>query len=214
MNSNSRRLFFGILLVLAGVLFLLQQIFNLSISGLFIALIFAVAGAAFLFVVFKDHEKWWAVIPGFTLLGLGALIACSDLFPRFAGVFGGALFLGSIALAFIAILILKPSNWWAIIPAGVLTTLALIAGLGDKNGLASGGIFFAGVGATFAAVGLLPIGRKEKWPWIPAGICFVIGTLIMIGSGALVNSLLGWIWAVAFLAVGIFLVVRSMNKKE
>lgn len=214
MKNNSRQVLFGVLLVLAGILFLIQQLFHLAVGGLFIAMIFAAGGSVFLYVVLKDFNKWWAFIPGFTLLGLGVLIAISDLFPRFAGQLGGSIFLGSIALSFVAVLVVKPANWWAVIPAGVLTTLALIAGIPEGAGLLQGGLFFLGIGATFAAVGLLPVGQKEKWPWIPAAICFVLGTLIMIGSGALVNSVFGWVWAVAFLVVGIFLVVRSFFKKE
>ncbi|KAF0110536.1 MAG: hypothetical protein FD147_1592 [Chloroflexi bacterium] len=214
MKNNSKQVLFGVLLVLAGIVFLIQQLFHLPVGGLFVSLFFAAGGVVFLYVVFRNHENWWAFIPGFTLLGLGALIASGDLFPEFSNQFGASLFLGSIALSFIAILLVKSSNWWAVIPAGALATLALIAGIQNGDGLLQGGLFFLGIGATFAAVGLLPVGQKEKWPWIPAAICFVLGTLIMIGSGALVNSVFGWIWAVAFLSVGIYLVVRSFLKKD
>jgi hypothetical protein len=214
MNSKFWRLLVGILLVLAGVIFLIQQIFDLPIGGLIIAMFFAVAGGTFVYVVIRDHKNWWAVIPGFTLLGLAALIASGDLFPAFSNRFGGSLFLGSIALSFIAIVLIKPSNWWAVIPAGVLTTLALVAGMRGGHGMAQGGLFFLGIGATFAALGLLPVGQKEKWPWIPAAICLILGTLIMVGSGALVDSVFGWVWAAAFLGVGLFLIIRSIVKKQ
>jgi hypothetical protein len=80
--------------------------------------------------------------------------------------------------------------------------------------MAQGGLFFLGIGATFAALGLLPVGQKEKWPWIPAAICLILGTLIMVGSGALVDSVFGWVWAAAFLGVGLFLIIRSIVKKQ
>lgn len=213
-KDNSKQLLIGGLLVLAGIVFLVQQIFHLPIGGLFVSMFFAAGGIVFLYLVLKDREKWWAFIPGLTLLGLAALIAGGDLFRDFTNQFGGSMFLGSIALSFIAILIVKPSNWWAVIPAGVLTTLALIAGIQSGNGMLEGGLFFLGIGSTFAAVGLMPVGRNEKWPWIPAAICFVLGTMILIGSGVLANSVFGWIWAVGFLAVGVFLVARSFIKKE
>lgn len=214
MKKNSNQILLGTLLVLAGIVFLLQQIFHLPIGGLFVSMFFAAGAIIFFYVLLKNKNNWWALIPGCTLLGLAALIAGGDLFPQFVNQFGGTLFLGSLALSFIAILIVAPANWWAVIPAGVLSTLALIAGIENGNGMLQGGLFFVGVGATFAAVGLLPVGRKEKWPWIPASICFVLGTMILIGSGALVNTFLGWVWALAFLAVGIYLVVRSFMKKE
>jgi hypothetical protein len=212
MQKKSNQFLFGILLVFAGIIFLIQQLFRLPIAGLFVSMFFAAGGIVFLYVVLKNTARWWAFIPGFTLLGLAALIAGSDLFNSFVGLYGGSMFLGSIALAFIAILIVKPSNWWAVIPAGVLSTLALIAGLHGVPGLVSGGLFFSGIGATFAVVGLLPVGRNEKWPWIPASICFVLGTMLMLGSGALARSIFGWIWALLFVAIGVFLVVRSFVK--
>ncbi len=214
MKNNTKQIVIGGLLVLAGIIFLIQQIFHLSLGGLFVSLFFAAGGAAFLYVVLRKHENWWAFIPGFTLLGLAVLIASAELLPSVANQFGGSIFLGAVALGFVAILIVKPSHWWAVIPAGALATLALIAGIPGGNGMIQGGLFFAGIGATFAAVGLMPVGRNEKWPWIPAGICFVIGTLIMLGSGAFVDSVMGWIWAVGFLLVGGYLVVRSFIKKE
>ena len=214
MNDNSKRFLFGGLLVLAGVVFILQQLFNWPIGGVFISLLFAVGAFVFLFVFLRNHSQWWALIPGLTLLGLALVIATGDLFPRFNSQFGGTLFLGSIALAFILIFVVRRDFWWAIIPAGVLTTIALMTAIPDQNGMFTGGLFFLGVGATFGVLGLLPVGKKDKWPWIPAAICLVLGTLILIGSGALVNSVFGWIWAGAFLVAGIYLVVRTLVKKE
>ncbi|MCK7476126.1 MAG: hypothetical protein MZV49_27515 [Rhodopseudomonas palustris] len=39
MNDNSKRLLFGGLLVLAGAVFILQQLFNWPIGGVFISLL-------------------------------------------------------------------------------------------------------------------------------------------------------------------------------
>jgi hypothetical protein len=36
----------------------------------------------------------------------------------------------------------------------------------------------------------------------------------MLGSGAFVDSVMGWIWAAGFLLVGGYLVVRSFTRKE
>ncbi len=214
MKDKSKRILVGSLLVLAGVVFILQQLFSWPIGGVFISMLFAAGAIVFLYVFLHDRKNWWALIPGFTLLGLAALIASSDLFPRFSGQFGGTIFLGSIALAFILIFVNRRDFWWAIIPGGVLTTLAVMTAIPDKNGFFTGGLFFLGIGATFALLGVLPVGKKEKWPWIPAAICIVLGTLILIGSGQLVNSVFGWIWAGAFLVAGLYLVVRTLIKKE
>ncbi len=219
MNTSTRRIFWGIVLILLGGLFLAQQIFHLPIhlGAVIVAMAFILAGLAFIFVLLKNsRDNWWAAIPGLVLLGLGVLIATSEFFPGFAGHFGGSLFLGSIGLAFLVILLVRQDAWWAVIPAGVLFTLAAVAGITPylHNGLASGAVFFLGLGITFSVVGLMPVGRSEKWPWIPAGICLVLGTLLMIGSRAMENSIFGYIWPAILVLGGGYLIVRSITTQK
>jgi len=217
MNTSTKRIFFGAALILLGGLFLAQQLLHLhfNVGAVIVAMVFALAGLTFLYVMVSKRENWWAAIPGMVLLGLGALIASSEFFPQFAKMFGGSLFLGFIGLAFLVVLLIKPDNWWAVIPAGVLFTLAFVAGVAPLvNGFASGAFFFLGIGLTFAIVGLMPVGKAEKWPWIPAGICLVMGTLLMIGSGSLLNSVFGIIWPAILVLCGGFLIVRSFLKNR
>jgi hypothetical protein len=220
MNTQTKRVFFGFALILLGGLFLVQQLFNLPIhiGSVIVAMFFLLAGLAFLYVLSSNTaNNWWAAIPGMVLIGLGVLIASSEFLPEFGNVYGGSLFLGFIGLAFLLVLLIKPQNWWAVIPAGVLFTLAGVAGMNHffSNGFATGSIFFLGIGLTFAVVGLMPVGRAEKWPWIPAGICVVMGTLLMIGSGELVNSVFGFIWPAILVLGGGYMIVHSLiNKKS
>lgn len=213
MNDQTKRIILGALLILAGAVFLLQQIFSIPIGGLFIALLFAAGGAVFLIILLRDRTKWWAAIPGFVLLGLGVLIGTGELFPAFSNRFGGSIFLGFIALAFLIVLLLNPGQWWPVIPAGVLATLALVAGM-RGGGWAQGAIFFLGLGATFILIKFLPAGKKEKWVWIPGGICLGLGLLVAVTSGALADSFLGWVGAAVFMVFGAYLVIRSLVKKE
>ncbi len=217
MNTSTKRIFFGAALILLGALFLVQQFLHLQfhVGAVIVAMVFALAGLAFLYVLAGKRENWWAAIPGMVLLGLSALIASSEFFPDFARIYGGSLFLGFIGLAFLVVLLIEHENWWAVIPAGVLFTLAFVAGVAKfVNGFASGSFFFLGIGLTFAIVGLMPVGRAEKWPWIPAGICLVMGTLLMIGSGTLLNSVYGIIWPVILVLSGGYLIVRSLLPKK
>lgn len=213
MSNQSKRIFLGGMLILVGVLFLLQQIFSIPFGGLFVSLLFAGGGAVFLYLLIQDRSKWWAAIPGFVLLGLAALIASSKLFPEFGNRFGGSVFLGFIALGFLVVYLLRTDQWWPIIPAGVLFTLAVVAGT-RGGGQLGGAIFFLGVGATFAALGFHPMGKTEKWPWIPAGICIALGVLILALSGALVDTFGGWVWALILIIAGGFFVVRALIRKE
>lgn len=205
MNYNrTGALAVGALLVAFGVLFLLQN-FGLfgSITNMIWLLVFGAAGLTFLFVFASNREQWWAVIPGFVLLGLATLIGFGDRL----GEWGGALFLGSIGLAFWVIYAIRREFWWALIPAGTLTTLAVVAALGESaDGMATGGIFFLGLAATFGLVYLLSGAEdRQRWALIPAGILAAIGLLLTLSLGGLVN----YVWAVALIVTGVILLTRS-----
>ncbi|MEA4906076.1 MAG: hypothetical protein VB089_00560 [Anaerolineaceae bacterium] len=216
MKSYSWRIVLGVLLVAMGVMALLQTTGILPVRGSLMSalfgLFFAGGGAAFLVLLWSDrHANWWAVIPGVILLDLGLLILGDELAPRFMGGFDGTFFLGGISLAFWLVYLLQPEFWWAIIPGGVLLTLAAVAGLDTVSGLETGGIFFLGLAATFGLVASLPRQRESlAWAWIPASIMFVMGILLMLSAGPLVN----YFWPVVLILAGLFLVGRSFLKRS
>lgn len=209
MNPKASRIFFGVLLILIGILFFFQQLFHIEIGGLIFAVIFLLSGGAFFYVVARSSENWWAIIPGFTLVGIGGLIAMGEFAPRFTERYGGAFFLAMIGVSFLVIFFTHREFWWAILPAGVLFTLALTTIVAQYDGLLSGATFFLGLAATFAVLGLMPVGRAEKWPWIPAGICAVISFFIASGSGIFANSVFAFLWPAILVVVGVYLIVRS-----
>ncbi len=93
---------------------------------------------------------------------------------EYSGELSGAVFLGGVALGFWLVYILHREHWWATIPAGVLTTLAVLA----KIGTGQTAVFFIGLGTTFLLVFLLPSpGGRKTWALIPAAILLVIGIL-------------------------------------
>lgn len=214
MNSKSTRVIFGIGLIFLGVLFFIQQIFHISIGGLIVAGLFLLGGATFFYVFVRNNENWWALIPGFTLAGIGGLIVMGDLFPSFSKLFGGAFFLAMIGASFLVIYLMHRDFWWAIIPAGVLITLALVTIVAPYNGTISGALFFFGLAVTFGVIGLMKVGRSEKWPWIPAGVCAVIGFIVLATSGGLVSVVFGYLWPALLLLVGVYLVFRSIRKPQ
>jgi len=76
-------------------------------------------------------------------------------------------------------------------------------------GGSSGGIFFLGLGITFALLALLPTsGGQMRWAWIPAGILGLMGILIIFAAENLIN----YIWPSALILAGILLVGRSFRK--
>ncbi len=208
------RVVFGIVLVILGVLGILQTTNLITLRGdwwgLAFALIFAAVGASFLYTLATDPQKhWWAAIPGLTLVGLGVIIGLG-LIPGLPDFIGGTIFMGCIAAAFWVVYYLKRDFWWSIIPAGVLTTIAIIILLPDEGNLVPA-VLFLGMAATFALLGFVDIqGRRLTWPWIPAGILALMGVIFGITS----TGVSGIIWAVLLILGGGFLVARPYLLKK
>jgi len=201
------RLIWGGLLILAGVVFLMQNLFNFELGGLFWTFLFILAGLLFLSVYLGDRTSWWSLIPGFTLLGIAATILVGNYFPRLENLLGGAFVLGGIGTAFVAVYLADRRNWWALIPAGVMLTLTLVV-FSDNviGGFGSGWLLFFGFGLTFAVIALLPGPQGEmKWAWIPSIILFVIGGIVLAASVNIFN----FIWPILLILGGIVLILRA-----
>lgn len=196
--------------ILLGVLLLLQ---NLGVFGALAAAVwaalFAVAGAVCVGAFLRNAQRWWALIPGFTLLSLGAVVAIETLLPWLDGRLSGTVLLGGIGLAFWAIYLARRSFWWAIIPAGVLSTLAIVAGVDEGRGDSAGGwLFFLGLALTFGLVGVLPgAGRPQRWALFPAGACLLLALVVISGNSTIAT----FIWPAALILGGGYLMVRSFR---
>jgi hypothetical protein len=212
MKFLSSRLFWGLVLVIGGVLLLLDTFGIFKGGALFWTILSGAAGLLFLSLFVTNHDNWWALIPGIIFLALSATIGLNSFLPGFSDTnMGGTIILGGIALSFLLVYFAERMNWWAIIPAGVMTTIAIVAVLDtNTSSIASGGIFFLGLGITFALVAVLPTSVGQmRWAWIPAGILGLMGVLILIAAEDLIN----YIWPLALILAGIVLVVRSIRRK-
>jgi hypothetical protein len=201
----------GLLLILLGLLFGLQTFGLIESAMVWLWVVFFGAGSlGFLYVFVTNREQWWAIIPACTLGGLSVLIALGELFPRLGGAFGGALFLGAVGLSFWIIYLLKRDFWWAVIPGGALFTLALLPLLSEfMDGMVVGGVFFLGMGATFALVALLPtqeVKGDRRWAFIPAAVLGGMGLVIGLAGAP---KLAGVMIPLALIVVGIYLVTRT-----
>jgi len=126
MSRFDLRIVWGMLLIVAGLLFLAQSLGLIpSAWGALWAVVFGVAGLAFVAWLFVDRRQWWAIIPGLTLLGLAGVIVLSMLTPEENGGWAGAVFLGAIGLSFVIVYIMRRDFWWALIPAGALLRACL-----------------------------------------------------------------------------------------
>ncbi|MGD0707595.1 MAG: hypothetical protein ABSA51_03985 [Anaerolineaceae bacterium] len=214
MKPFNWRALIGIVLVIIGGLSFLQGFNVIHLQGdlwsLSFATLFAAIGAAFLYVLASNRLNWWAAIPGFALLGLAALMLLA-MVPGFPGVYGGAIFMASISLGFLVVYLLDRRNWWAVIPGGSVLSVALMIALTPLGGMLAVGAMFFGLGLTFVALTLLPVGMmRMTWAWIPALALFLMGVFFLFLQGATAAL----VAPVALILVGAFLLVRPLLRRN
>jgi hypothetical protein len=201
--------FWGILLILGGIAMLFQNLFDIRLGGLFWGTAFLLGGVAFIIQINRPERPWWPLIPGVTLLGIGTSILLGVLLPSVERYLGGALVLGGIGLAFLLVYLRQREHWWAVIPAGVMFTLALVSTLdqGIYWNIDTGGVFLMGLGVTFLVVAWLP-GQNQRWAYIPGGILAAMGMLIAGASGAWLNI----VGPTIIILLGGWLIFRSLRQ--
>jgi hypothetical protein len=206
---QNRTTIWGVLLIALGAFFLLQVtgIFG-ALSALFWSAAFAVGGAVFLyFFLTQPHNAWWAAIPGFTLMGLGATVFYERFAPPFLSDLGGAVFLASIGVGFWAIFFTNREYWWAIIPGGALFSVAGVVVASESGfGINPASVLFVGLGLTFALLALMStyLNTNLRWAYIPAAVMLIMGVVIFtpfVGA-------LGWVWPLGLIAGGAYLILR------
>ena len=205
MRISHSALVWGPTLIVLGVFLLLQQQGIIRVPVPFWAWLFGGLGVLFLLTALFNSSLWGMLIPGFILLGLGVVVFLSTSTSTSGNVVG-SVFLASVALPFWVVALTRRSNWWAIIPAGVITVLAAMPLLAEAwlSGQVVGAVFFLGLGATFGLVRLATIGRSDMgWTWYPALILGGIG-LVMLASGD------AQVWPVVLIAIGAVLLIRSL----
>ncbi len=209
MKRFDLRIIWGGLLICAGVLFLVQEMKLIPSAWDFIwGLLFGVAGCVFLYAFWTNRENWWPLIPGLGLISLALLMVLEELLPGADWL--GAIFLAGIGLSFWLIFAINRENWWAVIPGGVLVTLAVVAGVDTfVGGDTGGGIFLIGLGLTFGLLGFIPSTQtRMKWAFIPAVILIIIGFLIMSPLVPFVN----YVWPLALIVLGGYFILRNIRK--
>ncbi len=203
MKRINWRIIVGLLLILWGVLSLLEKTGVIPWGvDLFWGIVSVGGGAAFLYVFFANpRAQWWAAIPGFLLLGLGAAGFLPEWLDR-------VVFLGSLGLSFWAIYLTNPPHWWAIIPGGVLLTLAAVAGVSERiTDIDTGSVFFLGLGLTFLLMALL---ARHSWAYIPAILLVLFATALGLGLG----GLLDWLWIGALFLAGLILILFALVRRR
>jgi hypothetical protein len=180
-------------------------------------------GALFLFMIslsffvvyLNNRNRTWALLVAYILAVLG-IAPLMSIGGRDAAYYG-PIFLFAVALPFFYVYFRYPENWWAIIPAGSVTVIAIIAALaiagfindGGRGAFVSAGIanaiLMGGLAITFAVIWL----RHEK-PW--AKIVTVVLALVAVAS-VFFASYSQLLWPVAIILVGIYLLYTALRPK-
>lgn len=185
-------------LVVGGVLLLAAQLGWLAWMNSWLwAGLFLAGGAYFLLRFRQEPARWWAVIAGAQLAGIGLTFLAGDL--------GGAVFLGVFGAGFAAVYATGRERWWAVIPAGVFLTLATIAWLDAwAPRWDTGWLFFAGIAVTFGLLAVLPEQRgRHRWAVYPALAALALA-LVTLFSGAISGVAL----PLLLVAIGVYLLWR------
>ena len=198
MKRINFRILIGSMLILLGVLMLLQR-FNIfsGVVNMFWSVIFLAGGVYFLYrFALNIRGEWWALIPGFALIGVGA----SAVLPE---RWSGLGFLGFLGISFLGIYLSDHQRWWAIIPGGVLITLGIVSVLANGyGGRETGGIFFLGLGLTFLLVAVL---ASMQWAYIPGVILLLMG--VALGYTPFAGEL-NYVWPAALILMGFLLIFQ------
>jgi hypothetical protein len=168
MRIRNQGTLWAIFLLLAGLFLLLKNLAMFDPWGDAIwGGLFAVTGLVFLGAFIIDPRQWWRSIPGFILISIGALILLQWQKINL-GDWRASLVLFGIALGFWSVLLAHNENWWAAIPAGVLTELGVLRGLEHRLDATTWlAAFLGGLGLVFALMYLLRE-RDTRWAAIPA----------------------------------------------
>ncbi len=120
-----------VVLGVAAAVFFAEQ--DLIADHVVATIILAGVGLPFLLIFVMDRSHWWALIPGMTMSGIAVAVLLEG-----TGIIGdemiGGVVVGGIALGFLSIYMIDRKQWWAMIPGGILGTIAcllLIAGAVD-----------------------------------------------------------------------------------
>jgi hypothetical protein len=181
-------------------------------------LVMLLAALVFLVVYLQNRKRIWPLIVA------GALAVVSVIPPLSAGLDSdlvGVVVMALFALAFFVLFFTGQSKrWWALIPAGVFTTISAVVlltlptvadGLGSEEqaGRIAGAVFLLGLGLTFLVVWLLRHRAPTAWGIYPAIILAVLGLIALVTG----QAGLDFLWPILLIAGGALLVWQAYRKK-
>jgi hypothetical protein len=110
-----------VILGLAVAVFLAEQ--DLVAGYVVATIILSGIGVPFLLIFLTDRKHWWALIPGMTMIGIAGAVFLEGI-GIISGAAVGGLVVGGIAMGFLVIYLIDREQWWALIPGGIMGTVA------------------------------------------------------------------------------------------
>lgn len=201
------RMFWGLAFIVMGALFMAERLGVLPVNLNFAMFLFGVPAALFLMVFLSDRRQWWALIPASALAGLTFLVFNSEA-HWMRDEQAASVFLFSTGVPFLLIYVFDRRQWWALIPGGIMSVIALMPALASTylSGEFIGGMFFLGLAAVFALVRLATLNDpRMAWAWWPAAILGGFGVFIML-MGTVASQ---YFWPVLLIALGLLILARG-----
>ena len=196
----------GVMLFLALTTLLVDSAGGEWVGALFLFMI----SLSFLVVYLNNRTQVWALLVAYIMavLGIAPLMATGGR----DAAFYGPIFLFAVALPFFVLYFRSAENWWAIIPAGSVTTVAAIAALAiaglirDQNeGGYANALLMGGLAATFTVVWL-----RHSRPWAKI-VAIVLAALAVASVFFAAYSQI--FWPLAIILLGVYLFFTALRPK-
>jgi hypothetical protein len=112
-----------VLLLIALMVGLLE--FNLLKDAWVATFVLGGIGIPFLAVYLRDRSNWWALIPAYVMIVIGVMVGLIDVGILRDTIIPAYIFL-SIAIPFFVVYAKDPSQWWPLIPGGIMGLMGVI----------------------------------------------------------------------------------------
>ena len=197
----------GVMLFLALTTLLVDSVRGEWVGALFLFLI----ALSFLAVYLNDRKRIWAVLVAyiFGVLSIAPMMASGGETVAYYG----PIFLFAVALPFFILYLRSGNYWWAIIPAGAVTTVSVIAALAiagliqsETEGGFVSAIMMSGLAVPFAVLWLR---HAKQWAKIAT-----IGLLVLALGSIFFATYTQILWPLAIVVVGMYLFFTALRPRH
>ncbi len=157
----------------------------------------------FAVLFFTDRARWWAAIPAYSLVVISGLVALTifNLSLEIIGAFA----LLAVALPLWLLYMLDRSNVWAIVPAAIISGIAIVLLVAFSLFQAAAAEAYVIVNATLAVLSIalwLTVRRLDWAVWLGAGFTASAVISVILPEGT---------WAMLALTTGAYIIYRLIR---